>query len=632
MGLTAALASEPVHELRGRILTGLASAAGVLSLFPERVAEVLRQAVELLATDPQAGAAAAHGLFAALGERAPELVGRLLRTELDKVRDRRARAFLLVELAGLRRHVPAVADAEELAGWLAAEIVERGPGEFEQQALGGELFNLPGSAAAEAILAAFPRADVPTRRYFLRSLADLCRFREVPPELVEGAGRACLESLKGARKELRLAVLETLLAADPRLSEGLRGELAGAYLESFGDLVFRTDVELAESTLARMGRPALPLLLDRLAPAWPAAERARACRVIGEIGRNFAKSAVRNELLAAGLLDAERRMLAVSVENFPDRRELALAIAKLAGALGSDRAALETAWRRVEDMAVSPSTRLEAWSYLAAGVAATREMVEEAAKALLEALAAREPESLGKAVEMGSGSGSGRMLELSSEASEYVNSLPVIVQALVRVASAPRAETTLGRRVLTAMVNRWKDLAGGRRIWGPAAATGMIEGLRDLAASRLAGPGDRLAVIRALGLKLADPPVMKAIAEILANDDASPELAAPASSAALALLAIRDRNGRLPAEDRPEILAALARILGRKTLETSTPRSERLRERIAAELFDGLKDEVAGVGNALAALAGNPALPEGLRKEIEERLAARRSLVARPRG
>ncbi|HOX06278.1 MAG TPA: hypothetical protein PK280_07745 [Planctomycetota bacterium] len=629
VGMSAALTGERRSALRARMLSALAGAAGVLVLFPERVAEAVRQSLELLSADQQSGSASARVLFAALGERAPELLCRQLRTELDRAADGRTRSFLLAELAALRRSAPGVISAEELAGLLAAGIRGRNPGEFEQQMLGGELFSLPGGAAAEAIISEFGGAEIPARRYFLRLLADLCRFRDVPPESVERAGRVFLDSLKGGSKELRLGVLETMLAADPRLSDGLRGELAAAYLESFGDLSFRTDVELAESTVARMGRPALPLLLDRLAPAWPAAERSRACRMIGGIGRSLATAGKRDASLAAGLLDAERQMLDLATGEFPDRRELALAIAKIAGALGSDRAALEASWRRVETMDIPASARMEAWSYLAAGAAATREMAEEAARALLEALSAREPESLGRAVEVGSGSG--RMLELSGEASEFVNSLPAVVRSLVRVALAPAAGPHLGRRVLVAMVNRWKELAGGRRIWGPAAATSMVEGLRDLATSPLANAGDRLGVIRALGLKLSDPPAMKAISEILAADDSSPDLAAPASSAALALLALRDKHGRLPAEDRAEILAALARILGRKVLETATPRSARLRERIAAELFEGLNDEVHGVGDALATLAANPALPEGLRKEIGERLAARRALITRPR-
>ena len=621
MGMTAALDAERSGAVRGQILAALAGAAGVLGAYPERMAGALRHAAELLITDYQAGAAAAYGLLGALGDHAPAELGRLLRAELGRTRDRRVRTFLLAELAALRRKAPAVAGAEEVAGLLADELADGGAGESDQQALGGELFKLPGSAAAAAVLKAFGRADGSTRRGFLRLLADLCRFREVAPELVEGAGRACLASLKGARKDLRLAVLETLLPADGRLSEELRGELAAAYMENFGDLVFRTDLELAESTLARMGRPALRLLLERLGPAWPEADRARACRVIGEIGRAVGLAAVRDERCAAELAGAERRLLELALGDFPDLRELALALGKVAGALGAGRAALETAWRRIGELKLSGPVRLEAQSFLAAGAGAPREMVEESAKALLEALAAPEPESLGRAAEYTAGSG--RVLELSGEAAEYVNSLPVVVRALVRVAGAPGADVPLGRRVLTAMINRWKDLVSGRRLWGPAAAATMIEGLRDLATGRSAGPSERLAVIRALGLRLADPPAMRAISEVLAADDAGRELAAPAASAALALLNLRGRNGRFPAEDRAEILAALGRILGRRALETGTPRSARLRERLAAELFEGLKDEVPGVLELLSGLAESAALPEALRQEIAGRLAAR---------
>jgi len=299
-----------------------------------------------------------------------------------------------------------------------------------------------------------------------------------------------------------------------------------------------------------------------------------------------------------------------------------VALGKLAGALPRSREALEVAWRRVEELGASKPARLEAWSFLAASAAASAEMIETAVSGLLEALAEPEPDSLGQVTEVRKGAE--RLLELSGEASEYVNAMPVIVRALVRVGLAPAAEAPVRRRVLTALVNRWREQVGGRRLWGPAAASGLIEGLRDLAAGGPATAADRLAVVRALGLRLADPLAMRAISQVLAADGTERELAAPAASAALALLALRDAKGR------PEILAALARILGRAALETGTPRSARLRERLAAELFEGLRDEVPGVFEALGDLAGAPGLPEPLRQEVRARLAARRALTARP--
>jgi hypothetical protein len=93
--------------------------------------------------------------------------------------------------------------------------------------------------------------------------------------------------------------------------------------------------------------------------------------------------------------------------------------------------------------------------------------------------------------------------------------MPAVVRGLARVAMAPRASKALRSRVLAALINRWKDLLSGNRIWGPAAATTVIEGLRDLAAHRSANRSEKLEVVRALGLRLADPPAMRAIAEIL---------------------------------------------------------------------------------------------------------------------
>jgi hypothetical protein len=109
-------------------------------------------------------------------------------------------------------------------------------------------------------------------------------------------------------------------------------------------------------------------------------------------------------------------------------------------------------------------------------------------------------------------------------------------------------------------------------------------------------------------------------------------MAAPAASAALALLGMRDTRGRLPEEDREHILWCLARILARRTLATDSPRTAKLRERIVEELFDGLNDGVPGSYELLHDLSRSQDLPAELRKSTAERLAARRALTVRPRN
>ncbi|MHC4915586.1 MAG: hypothetical protein ACYTGB_08850, partial [Planctomycetota bacterium] len=437
-----------------------------------------------------------------------------------------------------------------------------------------------------------------------------------------------LRCLEGAAKELRLGVLETILPADPRLSPELRARLAEAYVESFSDLVFKADVELAESTLAHMGTAALAVLLDRLGPSWPADERARACRVVGEMGRLAATGQLRAAADEDRLREAARQLLKASTARFPQPGVLAVAMGKMSAAIEREAAALQAVWRRVEEMKVPEHSALEAFSWVASGPAASRDMAEAACTGLMRKLSEPEPDSLGEIREVRAGSE--RSLELSPAASDFVNAMPAVVRGLARVAQAPVSDAPMRSRILTALINRWKDLVSGRRIWGPAAATTIIEGLRDLARTESAKPAEKLEVIRALGLRLADPPAMRAIAEVLARDSGSPQLAGPASSAALALLGLKNQRGRFPEEDREHVLWCLARILGRKTLDTSDPRTAKLRERILEELYDGLNDGVNGVYDAMVALIEDENLPEGLRAEVSERLAARSALAARP--
>ncbi len=625
VALTAALTSEGSARIRGHVLSSLAGAAGVLAAFPERLGEVLRHLVELLVGDYRATVAGAGRLLEALRSAAGAELAEVLRAELEKTRAPRVRTLLLTHLAAMARESAGESEVSKTCSMLAGEFAAGDQNAADRQTLGAELFQMPAEGAARAILEHFSAAKPGAQRYFLRLLADLCRYRRVSDGAVGAAGEVFLRCLQGASKELRLGVFETLLPADPRLSAELRAKLAAAYMDNFSDLVFKADVELAESTLARLGQPALAPLLERLEPGWPASDRVRACRAIGEMGRLAAAGEIADPGVRDQLREAARRLLAIPGARFPDAGVLAVAAGKLTAALEDEPEALETAWNRIAGMKLSPAARLEALSWVASGRAAKREMAEAAAGGLLKELTAPEPESLGEVTELRAGTE--RTLELSGAASDFVAAMPAVVRSLARVALSPAADARLRSRVLTALINRWRDLVSGRRIWGPAAATTMIEGLRELACHASARPAEKLEVIRALGLRLVDPPAMRAISEVLAADSGGRELAAPAASAALALLGLRDSRGRIPEEDREHILRALARILGRREIETSTPRTAKLRERILGELFEGLSDDVPGLYEALTDLAASGNLAEELRAEISERLAARRSLV-----
>ncbi len=625
VALTSALSTEASVPIRGHVLSSLAAASSVLAAFPERLAEVLRRVVELLVADYSATINGALELLPALRTSAHAEFAPLVEGEIEKTQNARVRALLIAELAAAAREDGEPETQARACEMLATEFATGGQSPADRQTLVGELFRMEGDQAAGAVLANFASGGQAAQRYFLRLLADLCRYRQLSTVLVESTGQTFLGCLKGAAKELRLGVFETLLPSDTRLSPELRGSLAAAYLENFSDLVFRPDIELAETTLARMGLPALPELIQRMEPSWPPEDRTRACRIIGEMGRLAMIGQITDANLQPQLRDTTRRLLRTSANDFPAPGVLGVALGKLAAAIEEDLSALETVWHRVEALNVSEANRLEALSWIACGRDASEEMLEASTKRLLSRLTAPEPESLGEVTEVRAGTE--RVLELSSEASEFVEAMPAVVRGLARVALAPRTPSPLRSRVLAALINRWKDLVSGRCIWGPAAATVMIEGLRDLASHDSAGSTEKLEVIRALGLRLADPPAMRAIAEILAAERPNDNLGAPAASAALALLGLRDQRGRFPEEDREHVLCSLALILGRKEIDTSNRRTSKLRERIVEELFEGLNDGVPGVYEALGRAADSEGLPTELREELSSRLATRRALT-----
>jgi hypothetical protein len=626
VSFTTTLSTRREPEVCGRVLSALALASGHFDRCGERVAVILRRTAELLLSEHPEVLSGAHELLAGLRKSSPEQFAKLLRTEIVRTAHPRTRAALTVQLAVLARENAGILPADEACTLLVTELAAGSHAEPERQMLGAELLNLPADQAVAAMTAQFGEAPVAVRRQFLRLAAEICRFRKASDDSVCSAGRLFLECLTGGVKELRLTAMETVFCCDRRLGAGLRARLAAAYLNSLGDLVFRPDVDLAENTLARMGHPALPALLDRMAPAWPAADRIRACRITGELARISRSADSREAEATTDLLEALRRLLLLSAGDFPDPETLAVSLGKLALAVGDCGDSLQTAWRRINEMPLPEAARAEALSWATGSTAADSEKTASCAAMLLRLLATPEPAELGRLAEVRTGRE--RSLELLPEAADFAARMPAAVRALARTALAPAADPTLRSRIVTAMANRWRSLVSGESIWGPAAAGVLTESLRDLACHPSARPAERLDIVRTLGLRLSDPPAMRTIAEILATDDSSAELAGPAAAAALAILSRRGAGGRIPAEEREHVLWSLARIIGRQKLDTSSPRTARLRERIVEELCSGFRDNVPGAREMLQQLAGVTALSGELRLTISAALGSRGALIA----
>jgi hypothetical protein len=620
IGLTSTLNEEHSISIRAKVLESLAGAAGILAAFPEQLADVIRHLCILLSSDFQTTSPHAWELLKALRQNTKAQLSELLLHELSSTRTSQARSFLISQVVYIAIDGTENLQTSKICKVITTELSSDNLEVSDRQTLGAALLRMPGDSAALAMLDSFPRIDIPGQRYILRLLSDIGRFREISDTTLERIGRLFLECLYGATKDLRLGVLETVLPSNSRLSSELRSKLAESYLDSFSDLVFKTDIELAENTLASMGVEVLPILLDRLEPGWAPQDRVRSCRILGEFARLANLNNRLNSETSADLLEVTRKVMALSIDEFPAPGTMAVTLGKLASSLRTNKGAHASIWNRIQDMQLSEEAKMEALSWVASSPASNIKLLEDTAKLLLNRLAQPEPDSLNTTTEKIQGTT--RTLYLDEKASDYVAALPAIVKGLTRLALSEKATDDLHGETLLALTDRWNDLVKGRRIWGPAAATTVIESLGLLAASEKCSARSRLTVIRALGVKLADPPVMRVISQILAVDASSPELASVASRAALAILDLRGKLGRFPEEDRPDILWSLGRILSRSRLEISTARTSKLHERIIDAIFDGYIDNLPGIPRVIDELLASPNLPGELSKTISQRLAA----------
>jgi hypothetical protein len=134
-------------------------------------------------------------------------------------------------------------------------------------------------------------------------------------------------------------------------------------------------------------------------------------------------------------------------------------------------------------------------------------------------------------------------------------------------------------------------------------------------------------IVKALARRLSQIPVLEALAAVFDSEDRSVDMGRVSAAAGVALLRRRDESGQFREDEREYVLRTLAVIAGRGTLEVKTDLTRHLREDIAEELFNGLRDGVEGTYKAVAALRSNGKLPAPFRESISQRLAAYESLV-----
>ena len=630
------------RTLKLKLLDLLINRADTVGRNAARLSELIRVIAGLIAAANKLGPSSrdlddligvSQRLVKEVGRRHPESLLEILKAERERAADFAVESFLIVALFDLV--LPGHADETNLLDWSAAYLA-RDTEEGRGSRAVGALISRRGNAALLKLCEVFSDATPGAQKHLLILLDEMCRRTDVSPEGFARASGIVLTAMESGSKSLRMAAMECRLVCDLRVPSETRRLLAEAFLDSTRDFSFSFDIDKAESTVERMGAPAVVPLLARLGRDRAPNERARAARLLGELALHAKPepNAAGFSMLQKALTDALRRLESASLDTeFPDRGEVFSALGKI---ISSPAAAIEAnaiVERTLLDAAAGKDPKLapralEGAAYMASSRRAKPELVAETLTLLKSALDAPEPEQFEKTSKDANGD---TVFEIEG-GERYAVDLPIALSGLERIALAQNTQTSITREIGAFLLQRWKEICTGERVWGPGNSSTVNQALRSIALSENCGAELRLEIVKGLLARLNQTPTMNAITEILAADDTRAS-SGIALNVGFGILGRHDPEGRFSELDRGDILLALARLAGRKILLAPPAEVERtpeaFRRSVVNELIKGAKDDVPGAAKALETLSKNEALSLEMRTEIERRIRTRRELVRR---
>jgi len=623
--------------MTAQLLEVLRACAGAVGRDPERVAEVVRVVTGLLAAAAKQGVASREAealltpalrLLRALAGASPQALLPALQAERERCTDSFTEASLLQVMLDI---APAGDDEEQRLLTHAVSYIGRETEEGRDSRAVGTRLARRGERALLAVCDGFAAGHPGAQRYFLILFDDLCRLHKISPAGLERAAQVLLRTIETGSKAMRMAAMECRFVTDSDITEETRQALAKAFLDHVADFTFRSDIEKAEGTLARLGLPALPPLLERLTPERAREERVRAVRMLGEWALNVKAPRGQIARLQLSVTDVLRRVQALSLEQgFPDRGELLCALGKLVASPAASREADAVITRNLLDAAKSAEASavpraLEGLSYVAASRRAQADVVHATAELLRHVLDETPLE-----ISTDSRHRDGETVIEITGGERYTSVLPIIIEGMSRVACSSSCPPPVARDLAKVLLGRWKKIAEGELIWGPANTALLVRALRDLGCHRGLAAELRLEILKSFAPRHVQTHIMHALTEILAADD-SPTTAVGAVTIGYAILGRRSKEGQFPAEDRADILRALARIVGRRMLGGSSPEAQQqaaaFRRLAVDELFKGVSDLVPNAYEALANLRTLASVPGEVRTDIDRRLKEYEGLV-----
>lgn len=567
-------------------------------------------------------------LIRKLCEEAPGTLLPILREEREKCTEAAIEAFLLQVML---EYAPKGSEEEKDLLKLCANFLSRDTLEGrDSRAIGLQMVQR-GEPALQQLTEAYPQATAGAQKYFLHLFEDLVRYQKVSKASKERAAECLLRAMESGSRGMRIVAMHCRFPTDPEISEEIRAKVARAFIASISDFGFKTDIEIAEDGIARMGLAAVTPLLERLAPERPVEARVQAVRILGDLALEL--KAPRGEMKRTGdaVTEILRRLQALSAEaDFPGQPELLAALGKVCASPAAAKQADDVIRRRLL-AAVSSSDRqievgaLEGLTWLASARRAEPTLIATVTGLLRKSLDEAKDDMVAETVEI-----AGEKVIEIKHGEDLVEKLPVALAGMSRIARSPNCPPNFAKELARDLMMRWKKIVNGELVWGPANAMLAVKSLQEIGAQQAVPDDLRMEILKALAPRMTQIPVLQAMTGILAaNDSGSTSLAA--LTVGLNVSARRNAEGRFDNEDRADILAALSKIAARKSLgpidEKGKEKARNFRLQVVEDLFQGANDHVVGAYDGLVRIRDAKVLPKADHENIERRLSELHSIV-----
>ena len=585
-------------EVLGRIAPGH-------PLFPALQDDLSRFVVGQMVGFGDIGLAAVRGTLVQFLCAAPDAVQVTL-TRLSQGGDVSTRAFLAATMGA-----PAVPESVRagVRGMALACLLELPADRSLGHVLGAVVMS-GGEGDILSVVDALGGADVAHQRFLVRLLDNHLRARTVSPTLATRLAEAILALLRTGSWNLRADIFETRLIRGATLSPQMRMDTARELLRHLSNYRLPLVQDNVRMALVSMGPTVLPVLRATV-PEWgDSPEGEVACRALGQIAAGLSPA---DTGLQAELEECLRMLskLAYSATAVPPSIWETMGMLSAAGLFDAKLLAhvrFMVTGRMTGTTADAPFIRALGWLSMApCGTEADLRQAGELVRKLLS-----------KNPDVGAGTvrtnADGQDMIVMDEATEYfAEIIPAALDAAQHLALAPAIPDDLYSALVELLIDRWRQCVTYRIQWSPANVAALTEVIGHLGACSRTPAQTRARMIRSLGGRLPEAPVLRALCTIFEAKDVGSAFDRGAAAVVTAVLKSLSGQTDMTMDDREERLHGLVRIMRRGRLHDDTAENERLMQRVLDAVSRGATDNVPGALDWLRDLSGLDALPKSIR-------------------